>query len=322
MTARPPRPGADTRDASRRFLYGPVLSRRLGFSLGVDVIPFKTCSLDCVYCQLGPTERTSCRRRSFFPPRHILDQIRGALRSGERIDVITFSGSGEPTLNRDLGALIRGIKKMTPIPVAVLTNGTLLSRPDVRRDLQAADLVVPSLDAATPAMFRRVNRPHASLDFSRYLRGLAEFRREFKGRIWLEIMLVKGLNDSPTHIRALRKAAAALGPDRIHLNTVVRPPSEAGAAALSPDELERIRAGFGPGTEIASSPPGRRTPRRPTALDKAITAMTARRPVTVGDISIAIGRNRNEVLKSLTRLLESKKVRSVRHGGKTFYRSA
>ncbi len=315
-------PRENGRGRVRRFVYGPVASRRLGLSLGVDIIPFKTCPLDCVYCQLGPTKRKSFRRRSFFPPREILAQIRRILASGERIDVITFSGSGEPTLNRDLGSLIRSLKKMTSIPIAVLTNATLLSRKDVRRDLSAADLVVPSLDAATAAMFRRVNRPHASLDFHAYLRGLGEFRREFKGRIWLEIMLVKGVNDSPAHLQALREAAAALDPDRIHLNTVVRPPAEAGAGALSPEELERIRAEFGAQAEIASPLSRRSGPRRLTALDKAIAAMAARRPVTAGDVAVSLGRSRDEVLKSLAGLLASKKVRSVRHGRKIFYRAA
>ena len=146
MTRRPGRPTPGNRDEKSRFVYGPVPSRRLGFSLGVDIIPFKTCTLNCVYCQLGPTVRTAIRRRSFFPPAEILAQIREAVRSRRRIDFITFSGSGEPTLNRDLGLLIRAIKGMTSIPVAVLTNATLLFRKDVRRDLLAADLVVPSFD--------------------------------------------------------------------------------------------------------------------------------------------------------------------------------
>jgi wyosine [tRNA(Phe)-imidazoG37] synthetase (radical SAM superfamily) len=322
MTRKPARSREGRRGRRRRFVYGPVPSRRLGFSLGVDILPFKTCTLNCIYCQLGPTKRTSCRRRAYFPPKDILSQIRKALESAERIDVVTFSGSGEPTLNKDLGVLIRATKKMTSVPVAVLTNGTLLSRKDVRRDLLAADLVVPSLDSATTAMFGRVNRPHPCLEFNRYIQGLVKFREEFKGRIWLEIMLVKGVNDSPGHIRALRKAAAAVGPDRVHLNTVVRPPAEAGARPLAPDELERVRAEFGDRAEIAvpafrgNRPPGL------TALDKAIAAMAARRPVTAADISASLGRNRNEVLKSLASLLDSKKIRPVRHGGKTFYRTA
>ena len=216
-----------------RFVYGPVASRRLGFSLGVDIIPFKTCTLDCVYCQLGSAGRTTVRRRSWFPPEAILAQIKEAIDSGQRIDVITFSGSGEPTLSRDLGFLIRSIKKMTGIPVAVLTNGTLLGRRDVRRDLAAADIVGPSLDAVPAALFRRVNRPHASLDNRKVIDGLVRFRDEFAGEIRLEIMLVKGVNDSPAAIEAVKKAVARIRPDRIELNTVVRPPADRRAGALS-----------------------------------------------------------------------------------------
>ncbi len=321
MTQRPAAKATTDRARPKRFVYGPVPSRRLGFSLGVDIIPFKTCTLNCVYCQLGPTDQTSCRRRSYFPPKDILAQIRKALGSGERIDVVTFSGSGEPTLNKDLGALIRATKKMTSVPVAVLTNGTLLSRKEVRRDLLAADLVVPSLDAATSAMFNRVNRPHSCLKFSRFLQGLVKFREEFKGRIWLEIMLVKGVNDSPGHIRALGKAAAAVDPQRIHLNTVVRPPAEAGIRPLSSVELERVRNQFGEKAEITAPAFRGKRPRGLSALGRSIVAMAARRPVTAADITASLGRNRNEVLKSLTALLDSKKIRSVRHGGKTFYRA-
>src|SRR5512136_826559 len=196
--------------AGQRFVYGPVASRRLGFSLGVDIIPFKTCTLDCVYCQLGSAGKTTVRRGSFFPPEAILAQIKEALGSGQRIDVITFSGSGEPTLSKDLGLLIRAIKKMTAVPVAVLTNGTLLGRADVRRDLAAADIVVPSLDAVPASLFRRVNRPHASLDNRRIIDGLVRFREGFPGRIRLEVMLVKGVNDSPEALEAIRRAVARI----------------------------------------------------------------------------------------------------------------
>jgi len=210
-------PKAQTGPGTPRFVYGPVPSRRLGHSLGVDILPFKTCSLDCVYCQLGSTGKTTNRRRAYFSPRDVLAQIRAVLDSGQRVDHITFSGSGEPTLNANLGRIIRGLKKITNVPVAVLTNGTLLTRKDVRGDLLAADVVAPSLDAVPARLFRAVNRPHPSLDAGRVVKGLARFRREFRGQIWLEIMLVKGVNDTPDHIRDLRTAVAAIRPDRLQL---------------------------------------------------------------------------------------------------------
>lgn len=307
---------------ARRFVYGPVPSRRLGFSLGVDILPFKACPLDCVYCQLGPTPRTTLRRRSMFPVRDILAQVRGALGSGRRIDAVTFSGSGEPTLNKDLGRLIRAIKKMTPVPVVVLTNGTLLWRKDVRDDLAAADIVVPSLDAATAALFRKVNRPHPSLEAARVLEGLADFREEFAGKIWLEIMLVKGLNDSPTHLRALKRAADRIRPERIHLNTVVRPPAEARARPLSPAELRKARRLFGPRAEVIASFGKSGQVAAQAGLEDDVMATVGRRPVTVDDIAASLGRHRDEVLKTLARLLREKRVRAVPHRGRTFYRTS
>lgn len=306
----------------RQFVYGPVPSRRLGISLGVDILPYKTCSLDCIYCQLGSSRRTIARRRTYFSPRKVLAQIREALESAGKVDHITFSGSGEPTLNKNLGRIIRGIKKMTRVPVAVLTNGTLLTRKDVRDDLLAADVVVPSLDAVPPSVFRTVNRPHFSLKAGRIIEGLVRFRKEFKGQLWLEVMLVKGVNDTPAHVRDLKKAIAAINPDRIQLNTVVRPPAEAAAKPLSPFELGRIRRALGDRAEVVAAFAEKRRSRGHGDLEEAITAMVKRRPVTAGDISASLSRHRDEVLKALGHLLESGQVRPVRHGRKTFYEPA
>jgi len=306
----------------RRFVYGPVPSRRLGFSLGVDILPYKTCTLDCVYCQLGSSGRTVSRRRAHFSVPRILGQVRAALASSPRVDHITFSGSGEPTLNRNLGRLIRGIKRVTRVPVAVLTNGTLLTRPDVRKELLAADLVVPSLDAATAPVFRKVNRPHASLDAAAIVDGLSRFRREFKGRLWLEVMLVKGVNDGPAHVAALKKAIAAIGPDRVQLNTVVRPPAEPWAGALTTAELGRIRRALGGRAEVVADFGPRRRSGGRGSLDKDIAAMIRRRPVTAEDISASLGRPKSLVLVAVKRLLETGVLKPKRHGRKTFYEPA
>ncbi|HSQ79369.1 MAG TPA: radical SAM protein [Candidatus Bathyarchaeia archaeon] len=305
----------------KRHVYGPVASRRLGFSLGVDVLPFKTCTLDCVYCQLGSTGKTTVRRGRWFPPADILAQIKEAVDSGQRIDVITFSGSGEPTLCRDLGRLIRAIKKMTRIPVAVLTNATLLARPDVRRELAAADIVVPSLDAVAPAVFRRVNRPHASLVNARIIDGLARFREEFKGDLRLEVMLVKGVNDSPAAIRALQAAVARIRPDRIELNTVVRPPAERRAMPLRPADLERIRAELGPKAEVVAAFAKKKpAPAQATEdLEGPILATVRRRPQTAEDIAAALGVPRGEVLKALSALRRGRRVQVRRHAGKVHF---
>lgn len=303
----------------RTCVYGPVPSRRLGLSLGVDILPFKTCTLDCVYCQLGSSSRTTVRRKAFFDPQDVLGQVRKAINSGARIDHITFSGSGEPTLNRSLGGLIHGIKKMTDIPVAVLTNATLLSRTDVREALRAADVVVPSFDAATPGLFRRVNRPHRSLSLNRTLKGLGEFRRRYKGEIWLEIMLVKGMNDSPAHVRKLKEAIAAIRPDRVQLNTVVRPPAVKSAGPLNAAEMEKIREAIGVGCEVTVDFPKTAQISSRGGLEAAILAMVRRRPVTAEDIAASLGRDRASVRKALESLESAKKIRRASFKGKTFF---
>ncbi len=305
----------------RGHIYGPVPSRRLGFSLGVDIIPFKTCTLDCVYCQLGSTRKTVCRRGSWYPPGEILAQIKEALGTGRKIDVITFSGSGEPTLNRDIGRIVRAIKKMTRIPVVVLTNGTLLTRREVRRDLAAADIVVPSLDAVPGSLFRRVNRPNRALDPAKIIDGLVRFREEFPGEIWLEVMLIKGVNDSPAHIQDLRRASDRIRPDRIQLNTVVRPPADAKARPLGRGAMRKIRDALGPRAEIIASFEKREQAPAAGDFETALLTAVGRRPMTAGDISLSLGRHRDEVLKALSSLLTRGKVRrSVHRGGEYFAR--
>lgn len=300
-------------------LYGPVPSRRLGFSLGVDIIPFKTCSFNCIYCQLGPTRHKTIRRKKYFSSSQILSQIKRKLSSGQRIDHITFSGSGEPTQNIAIGYLIREIKKMTSIPVAVLTNASLLSRKSVREALSEADIVLPSLDGATEEILAKINRPHPSLRAEKIIDGLRTFRQEFKGRIWLEVMLVKGLNDSPSHLKKLKEAINEIMPDRVQLNTVVRPPAEKSARPLSLKELERIKRIFGRSCEIIAE--FEREPQKVSAenLKISILSMMRRRPVTFADISASLGKNRKEIQKSLKLLVEEGKINLVSHKRKKYY---
>lgn len=306
--------------SSRIHIYGPVPSRRLGYSLGVDILPYKTCTLDCVYCQLGPTAEATDRAGCFFEERELLSQIQDAVTSSRgRIDYITFSGSGEPTLNSGLGSLIRKIKAMTDIPVAVLTNSTLLTREEVRQALMEADLVVPSLDAATPDVFKKVNRPHASLEIRDIIQGLIRFRKEFRGQFWLEVMLVAGINDSPEHIRELKEAAAAIHPDRVQLNTVVRPPAEGFARPLTQERMEEIREIFGPEAEIIAD--FSEDPRLSDleTVGAAIVDLVKRRPATLTDLANSLGLHRNEVIKHLNILMGSNEIRIVYHKGRKYY---
>jgi len=300
-------------------IYGPVPSRRLGFSLGIDIIPFKTCTLDCIYCQLGPTTRKTIRRKEYFSSEEILAQIKMKLASGQRIDYITFSGSGEPTLNTSIGKLIKEIKKITAIPVAVLTNSTLLSRKSVRNALLSADFIVPSLDGVTQEVFVHINRPHPSLKAEEIIEGLKKFRQEFHGSILLEIMLVKGINDSPVHIQKLKKVISDIKPKRIQLNTVIRPPAEKFACSLNLVELKKINKILGEKAEIIAKfdkkeqiPPSKN-------LEEAIFFMIKRRPVTLSDISASLGKHKNEIIKYTNFLLEERKIKCVTHKGLKYY---
>jgi len=310
------------------FVYGPVPSRRLGLSLGINIIPFKTCTLDCIYCQCGKTTKKTLERRSLFPVKDILGAVRSAIRQSSianrqsSISFLTFSGEGEPTLNKDIGLIIRRLKREFSIPVAVITNSTLLTDPQVRRDLYAADLVVPSLDAADQRNFAKVDRCHRDLRVEHIIEGLKLFRRGYRGKIWLETMLVKGINDSVEHVVALRKAAWEIKPDRVQLNTVVRPPAEKFAKPLSHDDLEQIQCLFGPNTDIIgeAKDKGRRTKDKSSALpDDPILATVRGRPVTKLDLVCSLGVAPREVEAALHRLLRAKRIRCVNYSGKTFY---
>jgi wyosine [tRNA(Phe)-imidazoG37] synthetase (radical SAM superfamily) len=300
------------------YVYGPVPSRRLGFSLGVDILPYKTCSFDCVYCQLGRTPKKTYRRGNFFSAEDILSQIKKVIAAGRKLDYITFSGSGEPTLNTEIGKLIRQIKKTTSIPVAVLTNSSLLPQKSVRQALLAADLVVPSLDAATADAFRKVNRPHPSLRLKKIIEGLEKFRGEFKGKIWLEIMLVKGINDSPSDIKALKKAIVRIKPDKIQLNTVVRPPAEKWVRPVSRKELEDIKNKLGGRAEVVVDFKEKAQTRSADDLEEAILSIGRRRPLTRKDLLEVLGQDKKEILKSLNSLLAKGKIKREPYK-KTFY---
>lgn len=223
-----------------QFVFGPVPSRRLGFSLGVDIVPPKHCCFDCIYCQIGRTTNNEIIRKSFFDPHEVIEEIIEQVSKSEQVDYITFSGSGEPTLNSDLGTIINGVKKATNIPVAVITNGALLYQEEVRRDLMSADVVLPSLDAVSEDMFRYVNRPHSFLEIDSIIRGLKLFRSEYQGKIWLEIMFIKDVNDDEEELKKFKEIVSELKVDKIQINTVTRPPTEESTGKLTKAELEKI----------------------------------------------------------------------------------
>lgn len=290
--------------------------------MGIDIIPPKTCSLDCIYCQLGPSSKKTTQVKSYPSSSQILLQIKKALSLHQRIDYITFSGSGEPTLNADIGILINEIKKTTLVPIAVLTNSTLLSQRSVRQSLFEADLVVPSLDAATEEVFLKINRPHPSLSFEDVIDGLKKFRSEFKGFLWLEIMLVKNVNDPSSHIKKLKEVIADIRPDRIQLNTVIRPPAEKSVQALSLDELEKIKKILNGRCEIIAEFDKKEQHTSTENMEDSILSMIQRRPLTLFDITISLGIPKKEINKHLDSLVKKKKIQCVVHKNSKYYEPA
>ncbi|MBK8013558.1 MAG: radical SAM protein [Deltaproteobacteria bacterium] len=223
-----------------KYVFGPVRSRRLGRSLGVDPVPLKTCNWNCVYCQLGRSRPMVATREAWVPAEDVVAEVRQTLEArGDGIDWITFAGSGEPTLHAQLGWMLASVKEMTEIPVAVITNGVLLHDPEVRAALRGVDAVLPSLDAGTDALYRKVVRPHPEATFERLVQGLTAFRQEFTGYLWVETMLIRGLNDDEAALEQLAHVLEPIAPNEIHLNVTVRPPSEPWVAPPEAAALDR-----------------------------------------------------------------------------------
>ncbi len=300
-------------------VFGPVPSRRLGRSLGVDLVPYKICSYDCLYCQLGRTTELTIERQEYVPVAEVFKEILAKFDSGEQADFITLSGSGEPTLNSRFGEMIQRIKKVTDTPVAVLTNASLLWDPQVREDLSAADLVVPSLDAGDADMFQRVNRPQADLDFDKMLEGLTQFAKEFPGRLWLEVFFLKGLTAMPEEAAKMADLVRGIRANRVQLNTVARPPAEATAEPVPEAEIKKICALFGDNAEIIADYTGTRDQAKTSGRQEDIIRLLERRPCTLDDISVALGVHPVEILKQLDELTKAGVVKQKMIGNKLFY---
>lgn len=234
------------------YIYGPIPSRRLGQSLGVDPVPLKTCNWNCVYCQLGRTMPLTNARREYVPRHALMDELAQVLaRHGNgHIDHVSFVGSGEPTLHVGIGWMLRRTKELTSIPIAVITNGSLLYRPDVREELAVADVVMPTLVAGTSALYRRINRPHPELTFARLCEGITQFRREYTGKLWIEVMLIQGLNDGTQALTDLARVLERIRPHAVHITLPDRPPSETWVDAPDAEGLMRATAILGDIAEV------------------------------------------------------------------------
>jgi len=288
-------------------------------SLGVDLVPMKTCTYDCIYCQLGRTPQTTCLRCEYAPVADILDEVREALRSSVCPDYVTLSGSGEPTLHESLGQLIDGIRSITTIPVAIITNGSLLWDPEVQDGLKDADLVVPSLDAGSPDLFTYVNRPHSAISFEQMLEGLICFRERFKQQLWLEVMLLGGVTSGEKEVGAIASCAERIGPDRIQVNTVVRPPAEIYATPIPFDRLSQLARMLTPEAEVITGFRQERHGEIASGDTQAILALLNRRPCTCEDVAAGLGVHVTEALKRLEALTAAGKVSTVAASGRNFY---
>jgi len=305
-----------------KYLFGPVPSRRLGMSLGVDLVPKKVCSLDCVYCEVGHTTKLTNERKEYILYDKVTAELEDYFSNNPDPDYVTFSGSGEPTLNIRIGDVLQFIKQRKPdIPVAVLTNGTLLFDKKVRDELMDACVVLPSLDAATETTFRKINRPAPQLTVKKYIQGLVDFRNEFPGQIWLEVFIIPGYNDNPDDLEALKNAFKKIQPDHIQLNTLDRPGTVADIQTASHQDLKNIVDYWKlDNVEIIAAAPERKNIQsyRKDA-ETAILGTITRRPCTLDDLVKILGLHINEINKYLDVLEAEGKIEPVRQERGVFY---
>jgi len=301
-------------------VFGPVPSRRLGRSLGVDLVPFKTCTYDCIYCQLGRTTNKTIERKEWVPLEEVLAELKDKLCC--RPDYITLSGSGEPTLYSRMDELIGRIRSMTDTPVAVLTNGSLLWQEEVCAQMMAADLVIPSLDAGSTVMFATVNRPHQDITLEKLLNGLVEFRQRFTGRFWLEVFLLAGYTADASEVRHIAKYVDLIRPERVQLNTVARPPAEAFAMPVAQERLLEYASMFTPQAEIIADFRKTHDLAEFEATRKEVIDLLRRRPCSVDDLANGLSIHRNEVAKYVEELRARGLVEWTRTGRTLFYRAS
>lgn len=305
-----------------KYLFGPVPSRRLGMSLGIDLVPKKVCTLNCVYCEVGKTTKLTTDRMEYIKYDKIIDELQQFMSTKPNIDYITFSGSGEPTLNSRIGEVLAYIKMHYPTTkTAILTCGALLSLPELRSELLEADVILPSLDAGSQSMFEKINRPNPNLNIDTYIKGLIDFRKEYKGQIWLEVFLLKGYNDSLEELDLLKKAILEIKPNIVQLNTLDRPGTVEGLVSMTKDELQQIKDyWFLPNVEIIASVDQRTdVGAYNTDIEGTILSTIARRPCTLDDLHQVLGIHVNEINKYLGTLEVNNKIKSTTLDRGVFY---
>jgi len=299
-------------------IFGPVPSRRLGLSLGVDLIPYKTCSFDCLYCEVGGTTNRTVTSEPFVPVKDILGQLEKRLKKCTP-DVITLAGSGEPTLHSEIHHIISGIRELTDTRIVILTNGSLFWDEAVRKRVLGADLIMPTLSSAIPNTFQTIHRPHSDLTLDSVVYGLKQLRAEFTGLIYLEVILLAGINDSDEEINALKPLIEEIQPEKIQLNTVVRPPADPIAKALDRQRLEEIKLFLGERAEIVVDIGAAQGAAEHHAKGEEMLEMVRRRPLRVKDMANSLGLPVDEVESMVKGLLIKGYVRRQDHSGEIFY---
>lgn len=283
------------------------------------MVPMKTCCLDCIYCQLGPTTVHTSERREYVEVDEIIAELEDWLAAGGSADYLTFAGCGEPTLNSELGDAMARARALSGIPVCLLTNGALLWREDVRSAALQADLIAPSLDAATEATFAQINRPVPEITLARYVEGLRETVRVFRGEVWLEVMLVAGVNDPDEELEALAEAVTEIAPARVQINTVVRPSPGRVALRVDNHALVRARVILGSRAEVISSAWEHAVPEGAAHDEAEVLALISHRPATLADVARGLGMHPNEATKYVAHLLADGRLRTETRDGATYY---
>jgi len=294
------------------YLFGPVPSRRLGVSLGVDLVPHKTCSLNCIYCECGRTTNLTIERKEYVPTETVLAELKTFLAPKPKLDYITFSGAGEPTLHSGIGEIVKFLKTNFPdYKIALLTNGTLFYQPKLIEEVKSIDLILPSLDAASDHIFRKLNRPFHKLKIETIIDGLVQLRKNFEGQMWLEVFIVPGLNDSDDEIMRLKSGIQRIKPDRVQLNTLDRPGTVAWVKPATKDSLKKIANQLDSQAEIIANFQQREQVASYNAdVESTILQTIKRRPCTVEDLSSILGLHQNEINKYIETLLSRNMIRS------------
>ncbi|MCX8058022.1 MAG: radical SAM protein [Spirochaetes bacterium] len=304
-----------------KYIFGPVLSRRLGISLGIDLLPYKTCSLDCIYCECGKTTNLTVKRENYYNLNEVFEEVKDFMLNNDEPDFITFSGSGEPTLFKDFGLLADMIKNEFPkVKLCLLTNSTFFSLEEVREGAKKFDIVLPSLDAATDEDFYKINRPHKDLNLKDIIDGLIKFRKEFSGKIWLEVFFAKNVNDNEENINQLYYYIKLISPDRVQLNTLDRPPAYEGVEVVDKIFLENLIERWKDlNVEIISRYKKRNNIKDYSeAFEHLLLNSLKRRPLTIEDLENIFHIDKKTINKYLDVLENEKKIKSIIIDGKIF----